>query len=188
MPEANRKIVPFVVCGDLEGYPRIDSDRTYSLEEGYVYTQPMQPPINPPYKQAKLMKSEDRLAKIDTAHGRTKSATSEKGETEEQKAESEGIICELSETASVDMADVAEVDLHASGSSELSQATTSAPTSKWDALFKKTYPCQGGNDNLLWAHCRNMWNLTPLLQITFAHCAWNWSSKVGLILRVSIML
>ncbi|OQR78468.1 putative ribosomal RNA methyltransferase 1-like [Tropilaelaps mercedesae] len=63
MPEANRQIVPFVVCGDLEGYPPIDSDRTYPLQEGYVYTQPTQPPINPPYKEAKLMKTQNRLAK-----------------------------------------------------------------------------------------------------------------------------
>lgn len=67
MPEANRRIVPFVVCGDLEGHPPIDSDRTYSLDEAYVYTRPTQPPINPPYKEAKQMKSEDRLAKAETS-------------------------------------------------------------------------------------------------------------------------
>ncbi|KAF2355216.1 Ribosomal RNA methyltransferase FtsJ domain [Trinorchestia longiramus] len=50
----NRLIVPFVACGDLSAY---DSDRSYSLQSTavgaeYTYTPPVQPPINPAYKDA----------------------------------------------------------------------------------------------------------------------------------------
>ncbi|XP_067941654.1 tRNA (cytidine(32)/guanosine(34)-2'-O)-methyltransferase-like [Watersipora subatra] len=48
----NRVIVPFIACGDLSAY---DSDKTYPLQmEGkeYTYHDPVQPPINPPYKDA----------------------------------------------------------------------------------------------------------------------------------------
>lgn len=48
----NRFIVPFNVCGDLSAY---DSDTSYSLQlEGhssYEYRDPVQKPIDPPYKE-----------------------------------------------------------------------------------------------------------------------------------------
>jgi len=50
MTGLNRVIVPFVACGDLRGY---DSDKNYPLEVGgaeYEYKEPVQKPINPPYK------------------------------------------------------------------------------------------------------------------------------------------
>ncbi|XP_013145308.1 PREDICTED: putative tRNA (cytidine(32)/guanosine(34)-2'-O)-methyltransferase [Papilio polytes] len=47
----NRFIVPFNVCGDLSAY---DSDTSYSLllegQSNYEYKEPVQGPINPPYK------------------------------------------------------------------------------------------------------------------------------------------
>ncbi|KPJ08460.1 Putative ribosomal RNA methyltransferase 1 [Papilio machaon] len=47
----NRFIVPFNVCGDLSAY---DSDTSYSLllegQSKYEYKDPVQGPINPPYK------------------------------------------------------------------------------------------------------------------------------------------
>lgn len=43
------KIVPFVACGDLSGY---DADKTYMLEDGYKWKDPLQPPTIPPYKSA----------------------------------------------------------------------------------------------------------------------------------------
>lgn len=49
----NRRIIPFLVCGDLSGW---DSDTTYPLqmpgEEKYQYREPVQPPIDPPYYTA----------------------------------------------------------------------------------------------------------------------------------------
>lgn len=48
----NRFVVPYVTCGDLSAY---DSDKSYTLSEGeipYVYRDPVQSPINPPYKEA----------------------------------------------------------------------------------------------------------------------------------------
>ena len=47
--ELHRKIVPFVACGDLSGY---DSDKTYALEEGYQWRDPLQAPTVPPYRSA----------------------------------------------------------------------------------------------------------------------------------------
>merc|ERR1712137_556840 len=48
----NSFIVPFVACGDLSGF---DADQNYPLnfEEGKTYErlEPVQPPINPPYKR-----------------------------------------------------------------------------------------------------------------------------------------
>lgn len=62
--EPNRSIVPFVICGDLDGF---DSDRTYPLEldkhESYEFCEPVQPPIDPPYKVANAMKKHNKLAK-----------------------------------------------------------------------------------------------------------------------------
>ncbi|KAK8761948.1 hypothetical protein V5799_026781 [Amblyomma americanum] len=62
--EPNRTIVPFVICGDLDGF---DSDMTYPLEldksKSYEFCQPVQPPIDPPYKLANSMKKRNELAK-----------------------------------------------------------------------------------------------------------------------------
>lgn len=59
----NRVIVPFLACGDLSGF---DSDKTYPLklsDKDYEYHPPTQGPINPPYKEACLLKRSDQLAK-----------------------------------------------------------------------------------------------------------------------------
>jgi tRNA (cytidine32/guanosine34-2'-O)-methyltransferase len=50
----NRYIVPFLACGDLSAY---DSDKSYPLNLGgaakaYEYHEPIQVPIDPPYKTA----------------------------------------------------------------------------------------------------------------------------------------
>lgn len=49
---SNRIIVPFIACGDLSAY---DSDTSYSLllegQDSYEYKEPVQAPINPPYKE-----------------------------------------------------------------------------------------------------------------------------------------
>lgn len=50
--------VPFVHCGDLSGY---DSDKSYALDcdedVQYVYHEPVQAPINPPYKEFQAKRS-----------------------------------------------------------------------------------------------------------------------------------
>lgn len=50
--EVNRRIIPFVVCGDLRGF---DSDMSYSLnlseDTPYTYRDVVQKPISPAYKQ-----------------------------------------------------------------------------------------------------------------------------------------
>ncbi|GFQ88323.1 hypothetical protein TNCT_472471 [Trichonephila clavata] len=60
----NRVIVPFIACGDLSAF---DSDRTYPLQlkdaEDYVYHPPTQVPIDPPYKEAVLLKRQNKLSK-----------------------------------------------------------------------------------------------------------------------------
>ena len=43
----NRKLAPFVACGDLSGW---DSDMTYSVAKGAVVLDPVQKPINAPYQ------------------------------------------------------------------------------------------------------------------------------------------
>jgi len=47
---ANRILVPFLACGDLSGF---DADQNYPLDEreGYVYREPVQKPIAPPYQR-----------------------------------------------------------------------------------------------------------------------------------------
>ena len=47
----NRKIIPFMACGDLSGF---DSDTTYPLNinDNYQYHEPTQKPIDPQYKKA----------------------------------------------------------------------------------------------------------------------------------------
>ncbi|GBN57714.1 Putative tRNA (cytidine(32)/guanosine(34)-2'-O)-methyltransferase [Araneus ventricosus] len=60
----NRIIVPFIACGDLSAF---DSDRTYPLQlnedKDYVYLPPTQEPIDPPYKEAVMLKRQNKLAK-----------------------------------------------------------------------------------------------------------------------------
>ena len=52
---------PGYVTSDLKhNFSAYDSDKSYTLEEGdipYVYRPPVQSPINPPYKQACLLKN-----------------------------------------------------------------------------------------------------------------------------------
>ncbi|XP_076937500.1 uncharacterized protein LOC143605163 [Bidens hawaiensis] len=54
---ANKVYIPFLACGDLSGY---DSDRSYPLSKApdgsYKILDPVQPPIDPPYKRALEMK------------------------------------------------------------------------------------------------------------------------------------
>ncbi|KAI9302437.1 FtsJ-like methyltransferase-domain-containing protein [Cunninghamella echinulata] len=49
----NRTIVPYIACGDINGY---DSDRTYPLQSSYTPLDPLQPPITAPYKTAIALK------------------------------------------------------------------------------------------------------------------------------------
>mmetsp|Transcript_9995 Transcript_9995/g.16798 ORF Transcript_9995/g.16798 Transcript_9995/m.16798 type:complete len:338 (+) Transcript_9995:13-1026(+) len=49
----DRYIVPFVVCGNLDGY---DSDTNYTVDDDYVSLDPVQTPTNPPYKIALEMR------------------------------------------------------------------------------------------------------------------------------------
>ncbi|KAI3694872.1 hypothetical protein L1987_77853 [Smallanthus sonchifolius] len=53
----NKVYIPFLACGDLGGY---DSDRSYPLSKApdgsYKILDPVQPPIDPPYKRALEMK------------------------------------------------------------------------------------------------------------------------------------
>ena len=44
-----RWIAPFLACGDLSAF---DSDATYELPPGHVSLDPVQPPTEPPYKEA----------------------------------------------------------------------------------------------------------------------------------------
>lgn len=47
--DTERHLVPFVVCGDLSGF---DADTNYGVDDGYVPLAPVQPPTEPPYKEA----------------------------------------------------------------------------------------------------------------------------------------
>jgi len=64
----NRLIVPFLACGDLSAY---DSDKTYPLMDidgkKYVYHEPTQKPIDPPYKNALAMKRNQESCKSEDA-------------------------------------------------------------------------------------------------------------------------
>lgn len=42
-------LIPFLCCGDLNG---LDPDRTYPLDNSYQQRDPIQSPIDPPYKKA----------------------------------------------------------------------------------------------------------------------------------------
>ncbi|OQV20063.1 putative tRNA (cytidine(32)/guanosine(34)-2'-O)-methyltransferase [Hypsibius exemplaris] len=70
---SSRAAAPFVVCGGEDAF---DSDRNYPLNlttsssGDYQHRSPVQPPIHPPYEQAKKMRSERTLA--------TKTATANK--------------------------------------------------------------------------------------------------------------
>ncbi|KAE9421149.1 hypothetical protein Angca_008074 [Angiostrongylus cantonensis] len=65
----NRVIVPFVACGDLSGF---DSDGHYSLnlpnappgtvKSEYVFHDVVQPPTEPAYKKAVMLKKQNQLA------------------------------------------------------------------------------------------------------------------------------
>lgn len=71
----NRVIVPFLTCGDLSAY---DSDRTYPLQlepgKEYTFHAPTQSPIDPPYKQACLLRKTDQLAK-ESSHSQHSQST-----------------------------------------------------------------------------------------------------------------
>jgi len=58
----NKYIVPFVACGDLRGF---DSDQNYPLEvepgQKYQRLEPVQAPINPPYKRHIEKKQSNQL-------------------------------------------------------------------------------------------------------------------------------
>lgn len=47
--EDKRWVAPFLACGDLDSW---DADATYTLPEGHVSLDPVQPPTAPPYKEA----------------------------------------------------------------------------------------------------------------------------------------
>jgi tRNA (cytidine32/guanosine34-2'-O)-methyltransferase len=60
----NRVIAPFLACGDLNGF---DSDMNYGLNDDSVHSfiEPLQPPTNPPYKEAlRLKHSNDEKMKL----------------------------------------------------------------------------------------------------------------------------
>ncbi|KAL0085768.1 FtsJ-like methyltransferase-domain-containing protein [Phycomyces blakesleeanus] len=57
----NRTIVPFLACGDLNGY---DADRTYPLQTSYTSLDPLQPPITAPYKTAMELKRNNFYNKV----------------------------------------------------------------------------------------------------------------------------
>jgi len=82
----NRVIVPFLACGDLSAY---DSDKTYPLQlEGgkeYKYHEPTQSPINPPYKEACLLKRSDKLSKP----GQVSNSQSSQGNESSSKSETD---------------------------------------------------------------------------------------------------
>ena len=62
--ERVRWIAPFIACGDLSAF---DADATYQLPPGHVSLDPVQPPTEPPYKEA----LEQRRAE-GGAYGKTK--------------------------------------------------------------------------------------------------------------------
>ncbi|EEA28170.1 tRNA (uridine-2'-O-)-methyltransferase trm7 [Talaromyces marneffei ATCC 18224] len=63
-PHESRWIPPFIACGDLSAW---DADASYTLPDGYVSLDPVQPPTAPPYKRALEMRKE-----LGGAYGKTK--------------------------------------------------------------------------------------------------------------------
>jgi tRNA (cytidine32/guanosine34-2'-O)-methyltransferase len=56
-----RTLIPFLACGDLSAW---DSDMSYPLQLGdqpYEYREPVQKPIDPPYKTAIELKQRNLL-------------------------------------------------------------------------------------------------------------------------------
>lgn len=47
-----RTIVPFIACGDLDGPQGYDPNKSYPLEPGAKFTEPVQPPIHPYHEEA----------------------------------------------------------------------------------------------------------------------------------------
>ncbi|KAL1986566.1 hypothetical protein VTN96DRAFT_6144 [Rasamsonia emersonii] len=66
-PHESRWIPPFIACGDLSSW---DSDASYSLPEGHVSLDPVQPPTAPPYRRALELRREKG-----GAYGKTKLGT-----------------------------------------------------------------------------------------------------------------
>ncbi|CAG0893289.1 unnamed protein product [Cyprideis torosa] len=64
----NRKIVPFIACGDLSGFTP-DADMNYYLSKEILQNvqPPVQPPIDPPYKSALTKTTKDKSKKKPTA-------------------------------------------------------------------------------------------------------------------------
>lgn len=58
--EVNRRVIPFIVCGDLRGY---DSDMSYPIDENYVQREVVQKPISPAYKDVL-----ERLSRVSLKH------------------------------------------------------------------------------------------------------------------------
>ncbi|VDK87333.1 unnamed protein product [Litomosoides sigmodontis] len=94
----NRLLVPFLACGDLSGW---DSDRTYELElpsfsgeaerERYEYRPVVQPPTEPAYKKACILKKTGKLAKPEVEDLFMKFDVSDrKAEPDEKKSDSAG--------------------------------------------------------------------------------------------------
>lgn len=70
----SRWIAPFLACGDLSAF---DADATYTLPEGHVSLDPVQPPTAPPYKQALEMRRKEG-----GAFGKTKNKASSREKTQ----------------------------------------------------------------------------------------------------------
>ena len=58
MDPKSRCIVPFMACGDRDGW---DSDKTYDLSKDYKYTEPVRPPTEPAYKEALDMRRKGEI-------------------------------------------------------------------------------------------------------------------------------
>lgn len=96
-----RYIAPFIACGDLSAW---DSDATYTLPPGHVSLDPVQPPTQPPYKNAI-----ERKHLEGGMYGKTKNR--EKGKTKPADPEAPGMKPAVAAAAPEDSAvDVASVD------------------------------------------------------------------------------
>jgi len=81
LSETEKVIIPFITCGDLDGW---DSDSTYPLPEGYEYKDPVQMPIAPPYAEA----IRRRKAKGQKAGGTSKNQVDEMDDIPEELMDS----------------------------------------------------------------------------------------------------